>query len=117
MRAASRSTTRPFRLFAVALPGGLYYDKKWESISDVIAFDLPDEGDDHRVGFSCWGVAGPSGGWTGDNVALVQRAFSQPWESVETGVGGGPTPGVTGSFATPFRASEGVIVLAEFIFN
>jgi hypothetical protein len=51
------------------------------------------------------------------NVVLAQRAFSQPWESVETGVGGGPTPGVTGSFATPFRASEGVIVLAEFIFN
>jgi hypothetical protein len=98
-----------------------FFDEKWNDILDVSTFDLPDDGDDDRVGLMCMAVAKNfTQGYTGDNEVFVFAAKGVPWESVETsGPHGGTAHGLAGGFGNSFHAdpSDGFRILPEFVFS
>jgi hypothetical protein len=107
-----------FRTFAV--PGYPTFEQKWRDIVDVFTYDLPDEGDDHRVGFTCTAVPQRLAlGYTGDNRVSAYPVSGQAWESVELTPQGYPAPGLTAGvgWGQGFKAPTGFLVLGDFVFD
>jgi hypothetical protein len=91
-------------------------ERSWDYLNDVSTFDLPEEGDHHRVGLACPAIpfSAPLR-FTGKNNVFVYPAGVE-WVSVERPPGlGDPNVGYGNWFTG--RVGGGVILLPDFVFD
>jgi hypothetical protein len=90
-------------------------ERKPELVPDTATYDLPDEGDDHRVGLTCTAMA-PSIplGWTGSNDVFVFPASGVVWEGVARPVG--LTPGIGYGHHFDAKPDDGPRFLPDIVF-
>ena len=92
---------------------GILEKAAWFAQGDVALYDLPDDGDSHRVGFSCRDDDHPP--YTGENRVSASFTADHSWTSKLVSVHGLPLPRWIEPSGQAWTATHAPVILPEFV--
>jgi hypothetical protein len=106
-------THKARRVSVVVTANGADVSHAWIAQDDVVLYDLPDDGDTHRVGFSCRDDDHPP--YTGDNLLTAAFAPNHRWISKSVSVHNLPLHLWIEPWGWDWQARHAPVILDAFV--